>query len=143
MDRISIRLANKNDAEKIFGLNEEFNGVGLNTIDHIKELLEVNKREIVCVVEVNDEIAGFCCAQIIKSICYISMHAELTELFVKESFRRKGLAKKLIEYIEDICYKVYGIKEFQLLTGNDNIPAKQLYISLGYVADDEIHLIKK
>ena len=143
MDNVSIRLANKNDAVKIFELNEEFNGKGQNTIHHIRELLEINKQEIVCIAEVNGVIAGFCCAQIIKSVCYSSMHAELTELFIKESFRRKGLARELIMYVEDVCLKQYGICKFQLLTGNDNIPAQKLYGSLGYIVDDEVLLTKE
>lgn len=96
------------DAEKLFELNEEFNGKGINTIEHIIKSLDNNKQEIISVVEVNNDVVGFCCMQIVKSLCYISIHAELTELYIKESFRRKGLATKLIKYMENNCTKIFG-----------------------------------
>ena len=142
MENIVTRQANKEDAKKIFELNEEFNDIGISTVEHIINSLENNKQEIVCVVELNNEIVGFSCMQIVKSICYISVHAELTELFIKEKFRRKGLATKLINYMENICIKTFGVKKFQLLTGDDNIFSRRLYESLGYEVDEEVFYIK-
>jgi ribosomal protein S18 acetylase RimI-like enzyme len=81
--------------------------------------------------------------QIIKSMCYFSPHAELTELFIKESFRKKGLATKLIKYMENICVNKYGVNKFQLLTGDDNIPSRKLYESIGYEIDEEVFYIKR
>jgi ribosomal protein S18 acetylase RimI-like enzyme len=142
LENIVIRQANKQDAEKLFELNEEFNEEGKSTIDHIINSLESNKHEIVCVVELNNEIIGFCCMQIVKSLCYILNHVELTELFIKEAFRRKGLATKLIKYMENICINTYGINKIQLLTGGDNISSRKLYESLGYEIEEEVFYIK-
>jgi len=143
MESILTRQANIQDTEVLFELNEEFNDKGINTIEHIKELLENNKQEIVCVVEINKEIVGFSCMQIIKSFCYSSIHAELTELYIKESFRRIGLATKLINYMENLCINTYGVNKFQLLTGEKNISARKLYESLGYTFENDVFYTKK
>ena len=142
MDKISVRMANENDAERLFVLNEELNGKDLNSVKDIIETIKNNKQEIIIVSEFKGLIVGFCCAQIIKSICYFNDNAEITELYVQELYRRKGIASKLIKYMENHCIKEYGIKDFHLLTGGKNISAQKLYESLGYKIKDRKLFIK-
>ena len=56
--------------------------------------------------------------------------------------RRKGIATKLMKYIEELCFNEYGIKDFKLLTGSKNNTAQKFYESLGYKVDDEKLYIK-
>jgi ribosomal-protein-alanine N-acetyltransferase len=50
---------------------------------------------------------------------------------VAPSYRRKGIARKLLEEIEDI-FKQKGISECHLEVREDNNAALKLYQSLGY-----------
>jgi ribosomal protein S18 acetylase RimI-like enzyme len=67
---------------------------------------------------------------------------EITELYVREEYRRQGIATKLINYIENI-FEERNIKEFQLFTGKDNTAARAFYEKLGYKKIDEVMYKKK
>jgi ribosomal protein S18 acetylase RimI-like enzyme len=53
------------------------------------------------------------------------------DIFIKKEFRRKGLAKKLINGIEEIA-KNNGCKKITLEVRKDNAPAQNLYASFGF-----------
>ena len=140
---ILIREAKKEDAQRLFVLNEEFNEPAVNTVAYIEQSLENNKHEIVCVTEVNGVVAGFCCVYITVSMCYANHSAEITELYVEEQHRRKGLAAGMIRLAEKLCSERYGVTEFKLLTGSDNYTAHEFYKSAGYLLDDEVVFVKE
>lgn len=137
-----IRLANSEDAQGLHKLNELFNGTGLTTIDIIKDSLLRNKQEIVVVKEEEHQLVGFLCAQIKRSFCYHKPSAELTELYVRPEYRKRGYARAMIEFIEDYVFTHYNISKFELLTGIDNEVPQTVYEKLGYQKDDEIYLRK-
>ena len=64
--------------------------------------------------------------------------AEITEVFVEEKFRRKGLASKMITFAENYCRENYMLHSFELLTGKENTPAQKLYRSIGYIEKSEL-----
>lgn len=123
-------------------MNEEFNGKGCNTVSTVKKSLEENGNEIVCLAEQEGRGAGFCCARVMRSVCYADAYAEITELYVRREHRRKGIGKGLISFVEELCRKRYGVEEFKLLTGADNLPAQALYKSMGYEKEDEVLFVK-
>ena len=138
---IIIRKMEICDIPDMIKLNDEFNGIGA-TFDSMKDSLENNSREIVFVAvnDINDndnEIIGFICAQLYQSICYVGLQCEITELFVREEYRRNGIAKKLIKQIE-AEFKKHDGYEITLETGKDNIAAQRFYESCGYKRDGEI-----
>jgi ribosomal protein S18 acetylase RimI-like enzyme len=129
-------------------LNNEFNGEGFNenglgTLSHIEKSLESNDHEIVCVSEYDEKVVGFCCVRVNRSMCYMSCSAEITELYVREAYRRNGLATMLLKFAENICVTEYGASKLQVLTGNDNFPAQELYKALGYTDDEELLFVKE
>lgn len=79
---------------------------------------------------VNDILAGFICGQIFKSMCY-TYYGEISELFVKEEYRRQGIAAKLINRMEEE-FKENNIFSFQLFKGADNNTAQAFYEAQGY-----------
>ena len=101
-----------------------------------RSLLE-NRQEMVAVAEEEGVLVGFVCLQIKRSCCYQEVSAEITEVFVDESHRRKKLASRMIEFIEEYSMRQYGIHHFELLTGQENLQAQALYRSLGYQVKDE------
>ena len=138
-----VRIATLSDAEQLNILNEEFNGKDEAAIEHIKDSLLHNEQELVVVDEKDGMLTGFVCIQLKKSFCYDMMTAEITEVYVKSSYRQRGIAKAMITFAEDYCGRNYPVLKCELLTGSKNIVAQSVYNKLGYVDDNEIHLSKK
>jgi len=139
---ILIRFAKSSDAVDLHKLNELFNGEGCTNAECIKKFLESDHQEIICVASDNDKIIGFCCGQVITSMCYIEKHGEITELYILENYRRQGIAKRLINFIESE-FKKQGVNGIHVLTGDDNTKALCFYRSCGYTDTDEKMLEKK
>lgn len=138
-----VRLATKDDAEQLEILNNEFNGKGETTLEHIRVSLESNKQEIVVVDETGGKLTGFVCVQLKKSFCYDEYMPEITEVYVKPQYRRCGIASAMIAYGEEYCKKNYPLHKFELLTDSENIIAQTAYKHLGYKEDGEMHLAKR
>ncbi|MBD5477326.1 MAG: GNAT family N-acetyltransferase [Lachnospiraceae bacterium] len=137
------RLATYEDAEQLELLNDEFNGKGETSIENIRNSLLHNNQEFVVVEQIDDELAGFICVQLKKSFCYDEYMVEVTEVYVKEKYRRKGIAKNMIKFAEEYCIKNYPVQKIELLTGKKNVVAQIVYDRLGYKDDNEIHLSKR
>ena len=132
---IQVRLAQISDAPELKKLNDLFNGEGSATTEMIKKSLEENSQEIVCVaIEINEDtskLVGFCCGQIIKSICYAIIYGDITELFVIEEYKCQNVEKQLIEQVESEFDK-RGVNHLHHIIGKDNSQMQELYRSLGY-----------
>ena len=138
---IDYRTAIINDAPELKKLNDLFNGEGCNTLEDIETSLKHNEREIVCVAADGNDLVGFCCSQISKSMCFPIYCAEITELFVMDGYRRQGIGKNLLQFTENILIK-RGVKHFHILTGDKNSAAQALYHSCSYADTNEILLDK-
>ena len=138
---IDIRLANNTDGQELKKLNDLFNGDGSNSIDAIEESIERNKQEIAYVAADGNKLVGFCCGQILKSMCYSNKYAEITELFVMNEHRRQCIGKQLLSATENELYK-RGARHLHILTGNKNLIAQALYRLCGYKDTSEILLDK-
>ena len=138
---IDIRLAKSSDAPELKKLNDLFNGDGNNTVEAIVESLKENEQELVCVAADGDKLVGFCCGQILKSMCYSYKFAEITELYVIAEYRRHGIGKQLLGATENGLNK-RGVKHLHVLTGDKNFIAQTLYRSCGYGDTSEILLDK-
>jgi len=138
-----VRKATIKDAEQLCILNDEFNGLGETTLDKIRNSLMNNQQEIVIVDDENDVLTGFVCVQLKKSFCYDEYMPEITEVYVRPAYRKKGIASEMLAFAEDFCTKNYPLHKYELLTGTENIIAQSLYNKLGYVDDGELHLSKR
>lgn len=138
-----IRIATVNDAEQLDILNIEFNGEGETSIDNIRNSLKNNKQEVVIVAEEDDVLVGFVCVQLKKSFCYDDYTPEITEVYVKPAYRKRGIASEMITFAENYCSQNYPIHKYELLTGVENLVAQSVYNKLGYIDDKELHLSKR
>lgn len=138
----TIRLAEAGDAEALRRMNADFNGdTGVST-DDIQESL-LSSPEIVVVAYAGDAPAGFCCAQVHHSFCYPAPVAEVTEMYVKEPFRRQGCARKMLHFLETHLHITYSVDELHLLTGCENAAAQAAYCRAGFQAKAEQYMTKK
>ena len=138
-----VWIATVNDAEQLNILNNEFNGVGETSIDNIRNSLKNNKQEVVIVADEDDVLVGFVCVQLKKSFCYDEYMPEITEVYVKPTYRKRGIASEMIAYVETYCSKNYPLHKYELLTGDENLVAQFVYNKLGYADDKELHFSKR
>ena len=138
-----VRIATVNDAEQLNILNNEFNGEGETSIGSIRNSLMHNKQEVVIVAEEDNLLVGFVCVQLKKSFCYDDYMPEITEVYVKPEYRKRGVASEMITFAENYCSKNYPLHKYELLTGKENLVAQSVYSKLGYTDDKEIHLSKR
>ena len=143
MDTFSVRIATVNDAEQLEILNTEFNGEGETNIENIRNCLLNNKQETVVVADIENELVGFVCVQLKKSFCYDDYMPEITEVYVKPAYRKRGIASEMISFAEEYCRKNFLLHKFELLTGKRNVGAQSVYNKLGYTDDNELHLSKR
>ena len=138
-----VRLAAINDAEQLKILNDEFNGISNTTPEQIRNSLTNNAQEIVVVDEESGLLTGFVCMQLKKSFCYKEYIPEITEVYVRQEYRNRGIASTMITFAEDYCIRHYAVSGFELLTGKENRTAQSVYEKLGYMEDGEMHLSKQ
>jgi ribosomal protein S18 acetylase RimI-like enzyme len=134
---ILYRIANGNDAEELKRLNDEFNGDGSNTVENIRKGLERKDAETVFVAQSEHVLLGFCCGQLLKSICYSVFYVEITELYVTDSYRKLGIGRNLVSYAEE-WYRKQDIHDFQLFTGKENTDAQKFYERIGYRRHEDV-----
>lgn len=139
-----IRLASIGDAAELELLNAEFNGRGEATAESIRTSLLTNRHEVVVVADEKDgKLAGFVCVQLKKSFCYEDFMPEITEVYVRPDYRRRGIAREMLTFAQEYCKKIYPLHSFELLTGSDNTAAQKLYSALGFEYDGETHMSKQ
>jgi len=139
---IIVRKAQFHDIPDIMKMNDIMNGVGSNE-DSMKNSLKNNYNEIVLVAVHNEIAVGFICGQLYPSICYANgLQCEVTELFVYEEYRKKGIASKLIAHLEHE-FENNDVQEILLQTGKKNITAQRFYEKNGYVNTERIVYRKK
>lgn len=138
-----VRIATIDDAEQLSALNDEFNGKGETTIENIRKSLVENQQEVVVVASHESELVGFVCVQLKKSFCYDEFMPEITEVYVKPMYRKKGVASEMITFAEEYCRNNYPLHKYELLTGKENLVAQSVYSKLGYSDDGELHLAKE
>ncbi len=84
-----------------------------------------NENAIIFVAVCEGEVVGF------LNGSYVLDEAELLNIVVSESFRKCGIAEKLMVAFEDYLSKI-GVASIFLEVRESNLPAKRLYEKCGY-----------
>ena len=124
------------DTEELCRLNREFNGEDTANADVIRKQLLNTGPEHCLVCEYDGMLCGFICGICFSSWCYRAPVAQITELYVQPSARRKGIGHALVSSMVDHL-RYLGANEIMLLTGEDNFPARALYGRCGFESADE------
>ncbi|NLM42820.1 MAG: GNAT family N-acetyltransferase [Clostridiales bacterium] len=95
-----------------------------DTVDSLKE-----SKEIFYGYYVDNVLAGMISYKIYNHIL------DIHRVAVHPEFFRKGIAQKLIEYVENVDSNV---KKIIVCTGKGNIPAEKLYLKNGYIKTGHI-----
>ena len=126
-----IRSATLADAGDLARMNAAFNGVSDSATQIAARLAACAAIESVLVAELSDQIGGFACLRVVPCVLYAQPYAELTELYVEPSVRRRGLGRALIAYAEQLT-RARGASELLIMTGVGNAAAQALYRAVGY-----------
>ena len=140
--RVYVRKAQPADVPALFAMNEQFNGPGSTTVELLTEAIRHNTRETVLIAEADGEPAGFCCVQLSVSMCYDTNYIEITELFVREEYRRQGVASALMASAESF-FADQRVRSYQLFTGKTNAAAQRFYEQQGYIRSEELMYRKR
>lgn len=138
---MEIRVATPADAPALARLNAAFNGVQMSPERTADQLARCSGIESALIAYNGDQAVGFVCLRLIPWLCYDVMYAELTELFVIEAFRRRGVASALVAHAERLA-RAAGAAEMRILTGRDNVAAQAFYQALGYEDEDEMLMVR-
>ncbi len=120
-----IRPAEQRDVIEFAALNRRFNG-GAGRLEKHDD-----KFEKVLVAEDGGELVGFACVQFLRTACFDSPWAELTELFVDNANRRRGVGAALVSEVERLSWK-RGCSELIMRTRANNREARALFEDCGY-----------
>lgn len=110
-------------------------------IDAARKFLEQrlhNKESVLLAARENDNIVGF--IQLYPSFSSIAMKQIwiLNDLFVKSAFRKRGIAKSLMNFAVKHAQNTGGVRII-LSTQVSNLPAQTLYESLGYSKNKDFY----
>ena len=128
---ITISPLQESDIPDFFEMNNKLNDVDCGTLASMKESLRNNKSELIYIAKLDEKAIGFICGQVYSSICYTSNQGEMTELYVREDYRRLGIATMLVKNLENELIN-NDVHEIKIITGKKNLSAQQLYEKCGY-----------
>ncbi|NPD52862.1 GNAT family N-acetyltransferase [Klebsiella aerogenes] len=144
---MKIYQAQPQDIEKILPLfiaYHDFYNVDSNKEEAFQYLLNRVKlgESVIYYIEDDNEIVGF--TQLYPLFCSLEMKRIwlLYDLFVKAEYRKKGIAKALIQRAEQLAMESNSAF-IMLSTGIDNLKAQSLYEKNGFVRDNDFYVYNK
>lgn len=134
---IRANLENINEIASLFDEYRQFYKQPTNPIaarDFIHERIS-NDESVIYIAKIGDEFVGF--TQLYPTFTSVGLARTwlLNDLYVKQEFRKRGVADHLIRAVIDFS-KLTNRKKIFLSTAVDNIVAQQLYEKIGFVKDD-------
>jgi GNAT superfamily N-acetyltransferase len=130
---LTVRAAVAGDAGALARLIAEFNGPQGDAHETAARLAACDGLEVVLIAWTPSGAAGFACLRVTPAIGTRVPHALLTELYVREPFRRQGIAAALVRHAEALALE-QGAVALYLFTGQQNVGAQAFYERLGYEA---------
>ncbi len=132
---MEVRLATPKDAEALHTLNEMFGNQ--NELHALRESIDTNDREIICIACDQSQAAGFCTGLIVKSMCYSGNRIDVEALFVKEEYRGRGVGTLLLQHLQKEA-AVRSIYHLHVVTHSSNKRAQSLYAREGFMYTGEL-----
>ena len=131
-EKILIREAGGADAESLISLNRTYNAADhvSHDLHDVRRALQENPSERVFVADSGGELIGFASCQFYNSFCYQRPTIELTEIFVVEKMRRRGVGTQLVDTVLRLA-RTENVLEVNLRVSSKNETAIRFYRSCG------------
>jgi GNAT superfamily N-acetyltransferase len=100
-----------------------------------------NTADIICVAEDSKMVVGYCCGRHSRNLSFKEPIADVTELFVEEAHRKKGLGKRLLSHMEIELLK-HGVNRIRILVEGVNESARKFYAASKYTEFDMVMCCK-
>ena len=132
--RPTVRAAGPDDAPAVAALLVEFNGEGLQPEALARRMKEVQGLETAFLGKWEGEAAGLLVLRTAPTLSGADDWVEITEMYVRPQFRRRGIGRALAEAALDYGRK-RGCREFHLLVDPSNETGQAFYAELGFQVD--------
>ena len=127
---VYTRLATPADAAELARLMQLFDNPPRSPQQQA-ELMRNAPHERAILAEWDGAIVGFLCISFTSMIAQPQPFASINDLFVEVAYRRRGIAKALMQHAEHIAREM-GASGLCLFTGFNNIEAQALYRAFGF-----------
>lgn len=128
-----VRDAHEDDAQVLSQLLTEFTHLTVTAAQIHQRLVRSQGVEHPLVAELDGQVVGFASLRLLNYLGEDAPYAEISELFVLERYRRRGIARLLMIEME-VRARAAGASSLAVLTAADNDTAVALYHALGYQA---------
>lgn len=134
MQEIIYRLMSEGDIKQVAAIEKEIFSLPWSEKSFLDSLK--NENTVYIVAEIKDEIVAYCGA-------YISFEeADISNVAVKENFRRKNVAENMLNKLFYECGKK-GVSDITLEVRETNVPAISLYEKLGFEEAEYVRIFMK
>jgi ribosomal protein S18 acetylase RimI-like enzyme len=131
MSTVTVRQATPDDAAELARLLNLFDRMGATPQQVAARMLACRHVLTTFISELDGHPVGFACLRLIPHLQGDEPYAELTDIYVDGPFRRRGIARALIEQVETTA-QTAGATEVVIITGFDNEGAQAAYRASGY-----------
>jgi len=148
MSSVRIRVAVEQDIAVLLTLMESFNAFEETPWDPrakeraLKTLLNDATLGVVGLLLATEGPVGYFVLTWGYDLEWDGRDAFLTELFLQPQARGQGLGRQAMDHLEAVA-RDHGARALHLMVRNENVPARRLYESHGYVSPPRIFLSKQ
>lgn len=133
-DVTTVAMLKKAWNEEYFGAEDAFPAGVLVSVEQARRRLQAQKpAEETFLAEQDRRPIGFLCIRFSSYLDEDVPYAEVTQLYVVASERRRGVATILMSHAENIAHR-RGCTSIHLVTRSNNHDAQAFYRSVGYEA---------
>ena len=129
-ETVLVRDVGDDDSEALSQLMTAFTGLATTPAQVLQRLHRSRGIEHPLVAELNGQTVGFASLRLVPYLGEEAPYAEISELYVLEGYRRRGIGRALMTELEAQA-RASGATCLNVLTGADNEPALALYRSMG------------
>jgi ribosomal protein S18 acetylase RimI-like enzyme len=129
--KVLVRDVHEGDAESLAQLILEFTHVKTTPAQVRQRLSRSRGIEHPILAEVEGKVAGFASLRLLNYLGEDAPYAELSELFVTECYRGRGVGRALIRELEGRA-RAAGASSLAVLTAAGNEAAVALYQAMGF-----------
>lgn len=148
MSSIRLRIAGEQDIAVLLTMMEPFNAFEQTPWDAqakaraLRTLLQDATLGVVGLFVAGDGPVGYFVLTWGYDLEWDGRDAFLTELFIEPRARGQGLGNQAMNHVEGVAHN-YGARALHLMVRNENVVARRLYQSHGYVSPPRIFLSKQ
>lgn len=126
MSKIEIKKMTFDDLDEVYSIDKESFPIPWSKTSFEEELKNI--LSVYLVAKVDNTVVGYIGSWMIIDECHI------TNIAILPSYRRKGIASKLVKELINYCNE-NGISYMLLEVRTNNFPAQKLYEKFGFKSD--------